>query len=222
MLPLWRRPDTDLVPVAEVAEFLGISRNDVRQLPIKRHQIKNSFYYLAKDVRLFPLENADDELFLRLKAKKAKSVAKLNPAAMRQEAEFEADKRARSGVPHVEDVPYDIEEREEELKHAPWPASEDVEEMRQEVLALRLKYPKIKRPKEAWWLIDEDDKRDQAHRKCRAKILEDSIQSSERRLANGFDPSRFDDGVTEELWRKELSDGIADSRQELARIAEHS
>jgi hypothetical protein len=210
------------VTVVEAADFLAISRNDVKQLPIKRHKIKNSFYYVAKDVRLFPLENPNDELLLRLRAKKATSEAKLNTGGRRREAEFEAEKRARSGASHVEDVPYDIEELEEKLKYAPWPASEDVEEIRQEVLALRQKYPNVPRPRKAWWLIDEDDKRDGAHRKCRAKILDESIQFNERLLTKGFDPSRFDEGVTEGLWRKELSEEIVGCRQELARIARHS
>lgn len=73
LLSFLRRPDTDLVTATEAARNLGISRNDISKLPLKRYPIKNSFYYLVKDVRNFQLEKADDPLLLELQTKRKKS-----------------------------------------------------------------------------------------------------------------------------------------------------
>lgn len=65
----WKRPDTDLMSVADTASALGINRNWMKQVPVGRYKVSGILYYQKGEIVVWVRSQLmPDSLWRRLQA----------------------------------------------------------------------------------------------------------------------------------------------------------
>ncbi|MBL8443071.1 MAG: hypothetical protein JNK52_03385 [Zoogloeaceae bacterium] len=167
----WGAPEEKIFPLPVVAEALGISRNDIGKLPIRRLTIDKRGAYRKADVTGFMADSAKRHLLDELQAKRARRIAPLIEAEMR-------DYFARR---HQAELKYEMGYYHRELDVAPWPLDDDGMELLRNLKAAASTLESYgRKPPEptvgAWWTIADESLREKAHRERYLALLRDDLE----------------------------------------------
>lgn len=167
----WGAPEEKIFPLPVVAEALGISRNDIGKLPIRRLTIDKRGAYRKSDVTRFMFDSAKRHLLDELQAKRARRIAPLIEAEMR-------DYFARR---HQAELKDEMRYYHQQLDMAPWPLDgEGVEMLRNLDAAASALESYGRKPPEptvgAWWTIADESLRAKTHRERYLALLRDDLE----------------------------------------------
>lgn len=170
-------PDDELFPLPVVAAALGVGRNSMCALPVTARLIDKRKYYRKGDVIRFLDSDESTHLMDLLRTKHRDA----------NEGAIERAKQEYYEARWIRSLQEEVAELNEGLMFEEWPLGPDTEDLLhaygKACRNLQEAGRKIPRPPEgAWWVIEDPEQRDQAHRKAYQDSLREAIPRVKRDL----------------------------------------
>lgn len=167
----WDAPESDIFPLPVVAFVLGVGRNRMCNIPVKRSTIRGRAYYRKSDILDWALSDDGKKLLHELKGKNSSigRAAKIKSDFYDYKLGVRGPDESKRKDLQIKRLYKELDQLDRWLERANWPETDETAQRRELAVVTFNSLAELKRRKPGqyihrWWLICDPDERSTAHK----------------------------------------------------------